>query len=266
MPIGRFSKSCRLTIKALRYYDEVGLLKPAFVDQHTGYRYYSNAQAKQAVMISMLRSMDLSIDVIKKLLSTTGDAFRAAIDHHMRELEEKMKRQHVLLGTLRRLSRSGTVIPYHIGIRDEPDHLVARMSCVTDAVRILEDSTYLVFDLHQQLLAVGRDYHDPVMCINEDPNPNEQTLVHACIGIELPLPELDRAEMTTVTGGPAAFLTHVGPYEELGLAYHSLFAWIQEQGFEQRDAMREIYLNDPSQTPLESLRTEVLLPIKQPAE
>lgn len=41
VPIGRFSRLCGLTVKALRHYDEIGLLKPARVDGSTGYRYYS---------------------------------------------------------------------------------------------------------------------------------------------------------------------------------------------------------------------------------
>ena len=68
MPIGRFSKSCRLTIKALRHYDEIGILKPAYVDTATGYRYYQQHQAKTAVLISMLRSLDIPIPTIKNLL------------------------------------------------------------------------------------------------------------------------------------------------------------------------------------------------------
>jgi DNA-binding transcriptional MerR regulator len=41
LPIGRFSQLTRLTIKALRLYDELGLLRPAYVDPDTAYRYYS---------------------------------------------------------------------------------------------------------------------------------------------------------------------------------------------------------------------------------
>ena len=54
MPIGRFARSCRLSVKALRHYDELGLLEPALVDPQSGYRYYERAQARQAVMIGIL--------------------------------------------------------------------------------------------------------------------------------------------------------------------------------------------------------------------
>ncbi len=40
LSIGEFSKISHLTMKTLRYYDEIGLLKPAFIDPKNGYRYY----------------------------------------------------------------------------------------------------------------------------------------------------------------------------------------------------------------------------------
>ena len=42
--IGDFSKISKVTIKALRYYEKEGLLKPVFIDQNTGYRYYETSQ------------------------------------------------------------------------------------------------------------------------------------------------------------------------------------------------------------------------------
>ena len=86
--------------------------------------------------------------------------------------------------------------------------------------------------------------------------------MHACIGVVEPYPQLTNAQIVEIPGGPVAWLMHEGPYEELGLAYHSLFAWIQEHGYEQRDTMREIYKNDPAQTVASDLVTEVILPIK----
>ena len=45
--IGEFSKLTQVTIRMLRHYDEIGLLKPAFVDEWTGYRMYSVEQVSQ---------------------------------------------------------------------------------------------------------------------------------------------------------------------------------------------------------------------------
>jgi membrane-associated phospholipid phosphatase len=63
MPIGRFAASVRLSVKALRHYDELGLLEPACVDAATGYRYYAPAQAREALLIGMLRELELPLDL-----------------------------------------------------------------------------------------------------------------------------------------------------------------------------------------------------------
>jgi DNA-binding transcriptional MerR regulator len=68
MPIGRFARAVRLSVKALRHYDDEGLLVPALVDRQTGYRYYARDQARDAVMIAMLRSLDLPLASIREAL------------------------------------------------------------------------------------------------------------------------------------------------------------------------------------------------------
>lgn len=66
--IGDFSRLSRVTIKALRYYDELGLLKPARIDSFTGYRYYSADQLPQLHRIIALKDMELSLEEIAHLL------------------------------------------------------------------------------------------------------------------------------------------------------------------------------------------------------
>ena len=72
LPIGRFSKATRLSVKALRHYDELGLLRPAFVDPSSGYRYYRPAQANQAEAIRILRSLEMPLEEIAELLAAGG--------------------------------------------------------------------------------------------------------------------------------------------------------------------------------------------------
>ncbi len=63
--IGLFSKMNKVTIKALRYYDEIGLLKPALVDEFTGYRYYTAEQMPRLHRILMLKGIGFSINEIE---------------------------------------------------------------------------------------------------------------------------------------------------------------------------------------------------------
>ncbi len=71
LPIGQFARLGRLSIKQLRHYAELGLLVPAYVDEHTGYRYYRHEQARDALSIGLLRSLDVPLAVIAQVLSDT---------------------------------------------------------------------------------------------------------------------------------------------------------------------------------------------------
>jgi DNA-binding transcriptional MerR regulator/effector-binding domain-containing protein len=261
MPIGRFSKSCRLTVKALRHYDEIDLLKPFFVDPDSGYRYYALSQARDAVLIGMLRSLDIAIPTIKKLIGADSVDFKNILLKEQERIKKDLERKQRTLKSIQRIAEQAQIIPYTVAMREEPSYVVATMSCVTVTDCLLEDSTNLVHSLYEELQKSGRGFENPVMCINEDPDKQENIVVHACIGVTKPYPKLNNAQIMKIPGGPAAWLSHQGPYDELGLAYHSLFAWIQEHGYEQRDAMREIYKNDPAETSPSELLTEVILPI-----
>ena len=68
MTIGAFSRLSRLSVKALRLYDALGLLPPAQIDGASGYRYYAPIQLERARQISLLRQLDLPLPTIAELL------------------------------------------------------------------------------------------------------------------------------------------------------------------------------------------------------
>lgn len=262
MPIGRFSNACRLSVKALRHYDDVGLLKPAFIDPDTGYRYYGTEQARDAVLIAMLRSLDMPLATIRSLLHAESDVLRRLLEAERSRILSEVSKQQQVLNSIERIAREGDLVPYNIGIRVEPDHRLATMHCKTSAERIVDDSSNLMYRLFDELGRSGAEQHDPCMCINQLPDKTGSIVVHACVGFGTENSLGERIEVLDVPGGLVAWLLHIGAYEELGIAYHALAAWAQERGHEQRDALREIYLNDPADTRTEALQTEVLLPIK----
>lgn len=69
MKIGEFSQLSRITVKTLRYYDDIGLLKPYKVDHFTGHRYYALAQLSQVNRILALKALGLSLEQIQNVLS-----------------------------------------------------------------------------------------------------------------------------------------------------------------------------------------------------
>jgi DNA-binding transcriptional MerR regulator len=68
LKIGDFSRLSQVSVKTLRYYDEVALLKPTQVDEVSGYRYYSVAQLRQLHRILALRDLGFSLDQIGHVL------------------------------------------------------------------------------------------------------------------------------------------------------------------------------------------------------
>ena len=89
--IGEISKIKHVTIKALRFYDRVGLLKPAYVDPETGYRYYSSEQLFQVEMIQYLRRLNVSVAEIKFLFEHSElPAWNEAFETLQTAMEEKL--------------------------------------------------------------------------------------------------------------------------------------------------------------------------------
>ena len=74
MSIGEFARRSRLSPKALRLYDELGLLEPARVDDDSGYRYYSASQLDRAQLIAALRQLQIPLAEIKSIVDLEPDA------------------------------------------------------------------------------------------------------------------------------------------------------------------------------------------------
>ena len=200
MPIGRFSKACRLSIKALRYYDDQGLLVPSYIDPVTNYRYYERYQARQAVMISMLRGLGLSLERIKELLQADSQRVREILLLEQQRLERELAKQRQSLDSIDRLVNAGALLPYEIGIRDEPDYTVACLTGESDIENMVSEGSRLIYELFAELQAFNRGFVDPVLCINEDPDKNDRIVIHGCIGIEMPFPKLKSASIETLKG------------------------------------------------------------------
>jgi DNA-binding transcriptional MerR regulator len=105
VPIGRFSTICRLSLKALRLYDEMGLLKPALVDPESGYRYYSLSQALEAERIRLLRAIEVPLDEIGRFLcANTRGAAREILERHHARLEARLEQYRAMLADVEKLA------------------------------------------------------------------------------------------------------------------------------------------------------------------
>ena len=85
--IGEFARRSRLSVKALRLYDELSVLTPARVDRHSGYRYYDVAQLGDARLIAMLRQLGFPLTTVKDLLACDPVEAAEQIVAHWRDVE-----------------------------------------------------------------------------------------------------------------------------------------------------------------------------------
>jgi DNA polymerase-3 subunit beta len=88
--IGAMARASGLSISALRFYDNAGVLRPAHVDPVTGYRWYDPQQVTQARLIAALRRVSMPLTDICDILASRHDPVAAgyALDRHLRRLEE----------------------------------------------------------------------------------------------------------------------------------------------------------------------------------
>jgi DNA-binding transcriptional MerR regulator len=113
LPTGEFSRRSGLSLKALRIYDENGLLKPATVDPHSGRRGYAPDQIRAARLIGMLRGAGMSLAEIGPLLDALtspgpdGAAGTPAdrLDRYLNELEQQHTSRRFLIGHVRAMLR-----------------------------------------------------------------------------------------------------------------------------------------------------------------
>ena len=119
--IGEFARRSRLSLKALRLYDERGVLVPARVDQASGYRYYGTAQLDQARLVVMLRQLQVPLAAIKELLACDPADAAARIAEHWRDAEAAHDARRDLADYLvSRLSGKKSVM-YEVATREIPE-------------------------------------------------------------------------------------------------------------------------------------------------
>ena len=259
MQIGDFARSCRLSVKALRHYDEVGLLHPDFVDPDTGYRYYRREQARTALAIAMLRSIGLPIPSVRGLLAGGDQAFDDVLRQERARLAREEARIQHALRSVDHLLRAQALMPHDVVLRQEPARDVVVRPGVTSVETHVDDTAAMVYELVATLERAGIPYGDPIGCLLPDAMDGSFAIE---VFVTVSVPRVEGLELRSLPACTCAVATHVGSYESLGLAHHGLLAWTQEHGYREAGVLREIYVNDPREVAEEARVTEVVLPVE----
>jgi DNA-binding transcriptional MerR regulator len=128
MAIGAFAERTRLSQKALRLYDRLGLLVPARVDAATGYRYYREDQVESARLVALLRRLDMPLPVIADVLASPARDRVAALDRYWASVESVMAGRSAVVSYLRSSLTGAAVISYDIQTRSLPRRELAAIS------------------------------------------------------------------------------------------------------------------------------------------
>jgi DNA-binding transcriptional MerR regulator len=119
--IGEFARRSRLSLKALRLYDGLGVLVPSRVDQVSGYRYYDTAQLDEARLVVMMRQLQLPLAAVKELLACDPADAAERIAEHWRDAEAAHDARRDLADYLvSRLSGKRSVM-YEVATREMPE-------------------------------------------------------------------------------------------------------------------------------------------------
>ena len=269
VPIGRFSKMTRLSVKALRVYDENGLLLPAYVDPSSGYRYYGLGQANRAEAVRILRSVDMPLNEIRAILETDDpELVHKQLVAHRERLAERLATQERTLAYLESLiQRKEGIMPYDVHVTETTPQLVAATKVHTNLSEIGDD---IGAGFGSLMMAFGREgiapsgpplivYHD---VIDEETDGD----IEICVPVNAAISGDADVYSRELEGGSMATAVHHGPYEQIAPAYHTLTGWISEHGHDIVGPPREIYLNDPRMVPPEELLTQVEFPICSAAD
>jgi DNA-binding transcriptional MerR regulator len=265
--IGDFSRLSQVTVKALRYYDEIGLLKPSEVDRFTGYRYYSANQLPRLHRILALKDLGLSLEQVGTLLDEglTAEQIRgmlrlkhAEIRQQADEVKERLARVETWLS---QIEQEGKMPAQEVVIKQVKP---VKVAALRDTVANYGAQGPLWEELMGFIVQHGARPSGPCFAVYYDPEYRERDVdLEVCQPVDRALPDDPRVKVHEIPGAETmACVVHQGSYDRFMETYGALTAWIEANGYQIVGPNREIYLvsmNDTSDA--SALVTEIQLPV-----
>lgn len=245
MTIGSFARTSRLSPKALRLYDELGLLRPAVVDESTGYRYYRDDQVERARLIALLRRLDMPLERIGRVLDLPPLEQVQEVGRFWKEVEGSVAVKRRLVAYLERHLEGRGDTMYEVKTRQVPAQRVLTVSrhlkvphlepflmkAMGDLPTALE-GTPARTDSHCFVIfhgEVSEDSDGPVeVCL-----PFEGEL-DAPAGMDIRIEPAHQEAFTTVTLEQCSYPTILE-------AYDAVHGFLKTEGLEPTGSPREVY-------------------------
>jgi DNA-binding transcriptional MerR regulator len=263
--IGEFSKMAKISVKTVRYYDEVGLLKPARVDNWTNYRYYDTDQLMILQKIIVMKQAGLTIKDIQAILNG-GDTL-AMLQKTRTELA---KRKELLTEDIARLDllikNKGEIdMKYQATIKTIPSYTVyykqGIIKDLSELSKFILDSAEECREANPDIKCVKPDYgYDSFL---DEEFKEKDIRVEYAQAVEKAGKETDTIKFKVIPETKAVCILHKGPYSELGKAYTFAVDYVRSNGYEMTEPPREVYINGCwSKSNEEDYLTEIQIPVK----
>lgn len=269
LKIGDFSKLTRVSIRMLRHYDEIDLLRPVETDPYTGYRYYSEKQLPIACRITSLKDMGFNLAAIREMLKCYDrpDDLEVYLRVRQEELsamaEETAYRLRLLETALIRL-RKGNDMNYDITLKTIPERTAA---CIRMTIPRYEEEGMVWGILCEETSHMNLIPDDPCLCsvIFHDAEWKETDVdIEAQKTVKGNYPDTGHVKFRTLPAVKVASATFRGSYTLIGEVYSAVYAWAEANGFEGDGPLFNIYHVSPHETQNpDEFVTEVCLPVKK---
>lgn len=247
LKIGELSKISQVSVKTLRYYDEVGLLKPLEIDRFTGYRYYSFDQLPRLNRILALKDLGLTLEQIAQLLNEqlTAEQLRGMFRLKQVELQQRMREEGERLARvearLKQIEMEDSMPEYDVVFKKVAP---LTMISVRDIIPSYPEQGHLWDELVKQGLALGLG--EPMPCFTLYHSDEPEIDAEVCWPTEGPVTVHGRVQCRQLAGDEMACVVHHGPFVTISEAYTAGLKWIQDNGYRCKGCIREVYLKPPA--------------------
>ena len=246
--IGDFSKLSQVSIKTLRYYDEIGLLRPSEIDRFTGYRYYTASQLSRLNRILLLKDLGLSLDQIGRLLESDlpPAQLRGMLKLRQSEIERSIEEEEARLARVEALltyieQENVNMSQYDVVIKKVAP---VRIASIRDVVANYGAQGELWGELGAYLAQHNVKPVAPCLTIDHNEGYKERDVdLEVCEVIDAPLAANSRVHVYDLPAvEQMACTVHHGPFPQLSQGYQALMQWAEANGYRFIGSSREVYL------------------------
>jgi DNA-binding transcriptional MerR regulator len=262
LSIGDFSQITHLSVKTLRRYHEDGLLQPAEVDPHTGYRYYAITQVPTAQVIRRFRDLGMPVREVREVLAATDPQARSAlIAGHLERLENQLGQTRSAVTALRRLLQPASP-PIEVELRVTEALTTAAIRATVEHSEILTWYSEAMAELDRTLRALHITPAGPCGGLYDNELFTDER-GHAVVYVPVTgSPARGRVQPFTVPAAELAITVHHGPHDDIDVSYGQLGTYVTEHALAVAGPVRETYLTGPRDTgDSATWRTEIGWPV-----